>query len=107
MRYECLIHKDTKRFVVARPEGWQWGRMEGPPQFEIGYTDDCEVGMFDRGVRINWSGGVMEVRARDVYRSMVDEQAWTQEQRFDLMNKRRLNEGVMWTANDLMAAVGR
>lgn len=94
MIYECLIDKRHKKFIVAKSrlvaqlqEPWSQAEQEWP--FEIGISEDVDLGSFDRSVRVQWSGGVMEVMASQISQSITDEKRHRQELFVREMNRRQ------------------
>ena len=90
MRYECAIRKRDGKFLVAKPEGWIWGSGEtNDPRWEIGMSEDIELGLIDRPVRIHWSRGVVTVMASQISKSLTDERAYEDRKFVDEMVRRK------------------
>ena len=79
MIYECLIDTRYNKFIGAHEAGAEWGSGETQWPFEIGISEDVDLGIFDRVVRIHWSKGVLEVRASKISDSITKEARYRQE----------------------------
>jgi len=89
MIYECLIDKRYKKFLIAKPKGWAWTVADQEWPLEVGLSEDVELGIIDRPVRISWSKGVLTVLASDMSGSIVNEEALKRNLHLDELTRRK------------------
>jgi len=110
MIYECLIDKRHRKFLVAKSQitaqlDEPWSPTEHEWPFEIGLSEDVDIGIFDRSVRIQWSGGVLEVMASDISASIVREQNMRMQLHIQEMSRRQypMNMRTIYQPLDITA----